>query len=74
MWDGVQRASVFDGPPGREGGRFVEVEDADGRSVEVGEWVEEPGGTWALVLELAERQVSEALTLSRQWETECQAI
>jgi len=38
----------FDGPPGPEAGRFVEVE-IDGRSVSVGEWVEQ-GNYWLLVL------------------------
>lgn len=31
---------VFDGPPGPEGGRFVEVENEHGVSVRAGEWVE----------------------------------
>lgn len=44
---------VFDGPPGPEGGRFVEVEDAKGRSVNVGEWVERGDGTWALNITIA---------------------
>lgn len=38
---------VFDGPPAAESGRFVEVEH-DGASVNCGEWVERPDGTWAL--------------------------
>lgn len=29
---------VFDGPPGPEGGRFIEVEDERGSSVKVGRW------------------------------------
>lgn len=33
---------VFDGPPGPESGRFVEVEDDAGTSISVGEWVETP--------------------------------
>jgi hypothetical protein len=41
---------VFDGPPSYESGRFVEVEDPDGRSVRVGEWVERGDGLWALRL------------------------
>ena len=28
----------FDGPPGPEAGRFVEVEDGHGHSIKVGEW------------------------------------
>jgi hypothetical protein len=39
---------VFDGPPGHESGRFVEVEDESGASISVGEWVERPDGLWAL--------------------------
>lgn len=41
----------FDGPPGPEGGRFVEVENEFGKSIKVGEWVEE-GADWVLVLNL----------------------
>ena len=39
---------VFDGPPSHESGRFVEVEDDEGRSVKVGEWRQRPNGWWAL--------------------------
>ena len=39
---------VFDGPPGPEPPRFVEVEDSQGRSINFGEWVERPDGFWAL--------------------------
>lgn len=39
---------VLDGPPGPEAGRFVEVEDEKGRSVNFGEWVKRPDGYWAL--------------------------
>lgn len=41
---------VFDGPPGPESCRFVEVEDANGRSFRAGEWIERPDGYWALVI------------------------
>lgn len=34
---------VFDGPPSHESGRFIEVEDADGKSISIGEWVTRPG-------------------------------
>lgn len=37
---------VFDGPPGPQSGRFVEVE-RDGQSVKVGEWIER-GDYWIL--------------------------
>ena len=39
---------VFDGPPGPESGRFVEVESPPGRSISFGEWVEREDGYWAL--------------------------
>ena len=39
---------VFDGPPGHVAGRFVEVENSDGQSVRVGEWVQRPDGYWVL--------------------------
>jgi len=39
---------VFDGPPGHESGRFVEVEDPTGKSVCAGEWIDRGNGFWAL--------------------------
>jgi hypothetical protein len=39
---------VFDGPPGPEAGRFVEVEDDTGKSISFGKWVERPNGYLAL--------------------------
>ena len=39
---------VFDGPPGPVTGRFVEVENEQGASISVGEWVERGDGFWAL--------------------------
>ncbi len=45
---------VFDGPPSHESGRFVEVEDMQGASVKVGEWLERPNGFWALRLNASE--------------------
>jgi hypothetical protein len=39
---------VFDGPPGHEAGRFVEVEDSKGNSISIGEWIDRKDGTWAL--------------------------
>ena len=44
---------VFDGPPGPNPGRFVEVEDEAGRSIDVGKWVERPDGYWALRIPIA---------------------
>ena len=42
---------VFDGPPAHDGGRFVEVETDDGRSVSIGQWSERADGQWALRIE-----------------------
>jgi len=41
---------LFDGPPGHEAGRFVEVNDASGKSIHAGEWVERADGLWELVI------------------------
>lgn len=41
---------IFDGPPGPEGGRFVEVETKDGRSVNAGMWRQRQDGMWELEL------------------------
>ncbi|MCC6970453.1 MAG: hypothetical protein IT434_09550 [Phycisphaerales bacterium] len=49
---------VFDGPPGHEPGRFVEVEDPDGRSVNAGEWIDRGDGLWALRIPRPTRLVS----------------
>ena len=39
---------VFDSPPEAIAGCFVEVEDSQGRSIKVGEWVRRPDGYWVL--------------------------
>jgi hypothetical protein len=39
---------LFDGPPGRQSGRFVEVENDDGESINAGEWIQCENGLWAL--------------------------
>lgn len=39
---------ILDGPPGPEGGRFVEVETDDGKSISVGQWIERDDGLWSL--------------------------
>lgn len=41
---------VFDGPPSHESGRFVEVENAKGESINAGEWIDRGNGLWALRL------------------------
>lgn len=42
---------VFSGPPGHESGRFIEVDDAEGRSISAGKWLQRPDGFWVLRLE-----------------------
>ncbi len=39
---------IFDGPPSHESGRFVDVETDDGKSIDVGEWIERRDGLWTL--------------------------
>ena len=39
---------VFNGPPGHDSPRFVEVEFDDGRSIRVGKWINGPGNYWSL--------------------------
>jgi len=47
---------VFDGPPGPEGNRFIEVEDASGRSIAFGERIERKDGRWVLRITAADFQ------------------
>lgn len=39
---------VFDGPPSHDAGRFVEVEDDQGRSIRLGKWIQRSDGFWVL--------------------------
>lgn len=39
---------LFDGPPGPESGRFVEVNDPEGKSINAGDWIQREDGLWAL--------------------------
>jgi hypothetical protein len=39
---------VFDGPPGPEGGRFVEAERDDGTSFRLGQWLSREDNMWVL--------------------------
>ena len=52
---------VFDGPPGPEAGRFVEVESPPGRSIRFGEWVERDDGYWVLRIHPPASREREAL-------------
>lgn len=44
---------VFDGPPSHESGRFVEVENPLGHSINAGEWIDRGNGLWALRIGLS---------------------
>ena len=48
---------VFDGPPGSESCRFVEVED-NGRSIKFGDWIDRGNGLWALRLPIIDESNS----------------
>ncbi len=48
---------VFDGPPGHEAGRFVEVETVEGNGVDAGEWHERADGLWELRIEGVDLEV-----------------
>jgi len=39
---------VFDGPPGPEAGRFVEIENDKGESISLGDWRKREDGYWVL--------------------------
>jgi hypothetical protein len=41
---------VFDGPPGPEAPRFIEVEDESGKGISPGEWLQRADGYWVLRL------------------------
>ena len=61
---------VFDGPPGHESGRFVEVENDTGASVRAGEWAERPDGLWDLTIPRACPDLAQALRASLEREAE----
>jgi hypothetical protein len=47
---------IFDGPPGPNAGRFVEVETDDGKSISIGQWVQK-GNYWSLrIAQLPEKK------------------
>lgn len=54
---------VFDGPPGPEAGRFVEVEDDQGKSRDVGNWTKRDGVYWALRLPVTDTTRADRLEL-----------
>lgn len=55
---------VFDGPPGPEAGRFVEVEDVYGNSLSVNAeriapWIQRVDGYWVLRLEAVVQETTD---------------
>ena len=60
---------ILDAAPDHESGRFVEVEDDDGRSISIGEWTERDDGYWGLRIEMdSERLRSENLAANKRIE------
>ena len=46
----IEMDVMFDGPPGPESGRLIEVHDAKtGESIAWGEWLDNGDGTWSLI-------------------------
>jgi hypothetical protein len=61
---------VFDGPPGPEAGRFVEVESPPGTSIgDYGEWVHREDGYWVLrvIEDDARVRADERERVDREW-------
>ena len=46
---------IFDGPPGPNAGRFIEVETDDGKSINIGEWKRREDGLWSLRITILPR-------------------
>ena len=57
-------AVVFDGPPGPESGRFVEVENERGEGIRVGRWEESTDGCWRLWIEVLGAEGSAELVVA----------
>lgn len=56
---------IFDGPPGPEGPRFVEVEDRQGKSIKVGGWLEQADrGRWELRIPMEKSPISPSEAVS----------
>ena len=61
---------VFDGPPGHQSGRFVEVETPDGNSINAGEWHERADGLWELRVQMPDTNaIADALRpFAKYWQ------
>ncbi|KJF21949.1 hypothetical protein C7T36_18385 [Rhodococcus sp. AD45-ID] len=60
---------VFTGPPAAISGRFVEVENPQGASISVGEWIDRGDGFWALRIPYTSSPVVPAPTETGPWPT-----
>jgi len=60
---------VFDGPPGPEGGRFIEVVGVTGESFQLGEWVE-AGEYWYLEIPDFYARIAELEAAMKEMRTE----
>lgn len=58
---------VFDAPPGPESGRFIEVENPDGHSINVGEWLEDLNGYHRLRVSLQSEDNSDVLAFQEKF-------
>jgi hypothetical protein len=58
---------VFDGPPSHDSGRFVEVEDEQGRSFNAGEWIDRGNGLWALRINRAALPAEKVAQAGPEW-------
>lgn len=58
---------VFDGPPGPEGGRFVEVENQEGASIRVGEWRHGKDGFWGLWIPIPQARIDQLEEQNRKY-------
>jgi hypothetical protein len=65
---------VFDGPPSHISGRFIEVEDAAGKSIKFGEWVERDDGNWVLRIPADARLIAAAPDLVAELERAAGAL
>jgi len=59
---------VFDGPPSHESGRFVEVEDDNGESVNAGGWIDRGDGLWALRIEICAQPAPQRVAVPEGWQ------
>lgn len=58
---------VFDGPPSNESGRFVEIEDSQGKSLKVGEWKKREDGLFELVIGITDHPRIETKQVFVAW-------